>query len=40
MLDEQKVRQLEKELEAKVDQVGANYEKYIAAQESYELSAE
>jgi len=32
MLDEQRVRQLEKELESKVDEVGANYEKYIAAQ--------
>ena len=40
MLDEQRLRQLEKELESKVDEAGANYEKYIAAQEHYELSSD
>jgi chromosome segregation ATPase len=40
MLDEQRLRQLEKELEARVDEAGANYEKYIAAQQHYELSSD
>jgi hypothetical protein len=40
MLDEQRVRQLEKELEAKVDEVGAHYERFIAAQDNYQLSAD
>ena len=32
MIDEQKVKQLQKMLEAKVEEAGANYEKFIAAQ--------
>lgn len=40
MLDEQKIKQLEKQLEAKVEEAGAHYEKYISAQENYELSAD
>lgn len=35
MLDEQRVRHLEKELESKVDEVGLNYEKYIGAQQNF-----
>ncbi len=40
MLDEQKIRQLEKQLEAKVEQAGKFYEKFIDEQDRYELSAE
>lgn len=40
MLDEQKVKQLEKMLEAKVEEAGTHYENFISAQENYELTAE
>lgn len=40
MLDEQKIRQLEKQLQIKVEEAGRNYENYIAAQEEYRLSEE
>ena len=40
MLDEQRVRQLEQELESKVEEAGTHYENYIAAQQKYELSAD